>query len=94
MDRSYKNQLQNRLGKNPRFGEFLLVDALQRALEGAGTVGSALMIIDVLKPTGEEIKCGVKNPMTFYKQYGFQPFPGDDRRVFKPMKTIENEWKQ
>ncbi|MCA9802531.1 MAG: hypothetical protein KC777_11235 [Cyanobacteria bacterium HKST-UBA02] len=93
VDRSYRSELQERLGENPRLGEFLFVDAQKRALEGATeTVGSALMVIDVLMPTEEELVAGVRDPMTFYKEYGFLPFPGNDRRVFKPMRTIEEEY--
>lgn len=95
VDRSYKAELQERLGENPRLGEFLFVDAQKRALEGATeTVGSALLVIDVLMPTEEELDAGVRDPMKFYTEYGFLPFPGNDRRVFKPMRTIEEEYGQ
>lgn len=93
VDLAYKAKLLEDLGEKPRLGEFLFIDAQKRALEGAtGTVGSALMVIDVLMPTEEEQAAGARDPMTFYTEYGFLPFPDDDRRVFKPMRTIEQEY--
>ena len=93
VDQAYKAKLQEELGENPRLGEFLFIDAQKRALEGAtGTVGSALMVIDVLRPTEKEQAAGVRDPMTLYIEYGFLPFPGDERRVFKPMRIIEQEY--
>lgn len=95
VDRAYKALLYERLGENPRLGEFLFVDAQKKALKGAThAVGSALMVIDVLVPTDEELLAGARDPMIFYTQYGFLPFPGDQRRVFKPMRTIEQEFKR
>ncbi len=50
------------------------------------------MIIDVLQPTEEEVADGARDPMRFYLDYGFVAFPGDERRLFKPMRTITQEY--
>lgn len=93
VDLAYKAQLRQRLGENPRLGEYLFIDAQKRALEGASSkVGSALLIIDVLRPTDEEIGNGARDPMGFYTDYGFLALPGNDRRLFKPMRSIYQEF--
>ncbi len=93
VDRAYSAQLKSRLGEKPRLGEFLLMDAQNRTLQGATTAaGAALMIIDAERPTDEEIANGVRDPLGFYTQYGFAPFPGAERRIFKLTRTIEQEF--
>ena len=95
VDRSYRDQLEETLGENPRLGELLLFDAQMKALQGARkTAGSALFVIDVKQPTAEELACGLLDPMTFYTQYGFAPLPGNRRRVFKLIRVIEQEFRQ
>lgn len=95
VDRAFKTSEQQRLGENPRLGELLFFDAQKTALSGAtSTAGSTMMIIDVYAPTAEEAVSGVREPMEFYTQYGFAPFPGNARRVFKLMRLIEQEFAQ
>ncbi len=93
VDQNYSKAVLEKTRKNPRLGELLLTSAQMNTLKGASTVGSALLIIDVLSPTAEEIKNGARDPMGFYTQYGFLPFPGNERRLFKLTRTIEQELK-
>lgn len=93
VDRTYSSELCKRFSEKPRLGELLLVDAQRKTLDGATTsVGSALMIIDVLTPSAQEERNGVKDPMNFYTQYGFLPFPNVERRLFKTTRQIESEF--
>jgi hypothetical protein len=95
VDRAYKARLKEETGETPRLGELLFIDAQKRALQGAiSSVGSALMVIDVLMPTESEIANGVCDPMGFYVDFGFVTFPGNDRRVYKTMRTIADEYGQ
>jgi hypothetical protein len=55
--------------------------------------GAALMTTDAERPTDEEIANGLRDPLSFYAQYGFAPFPGNERRVFKLTRVIEQEFK-
>jgi hypothetical protein len=92
VDRAYKQQLQQELGQNPGLGDFLFADAQRRALASAANeIGSGLIVIDVLRPSEEEIAYGVMDPMGFYLEWGYLPFPGNERRLFKPMRTIAEE---
>ncbi len=59
-------------------GALLLMDALYRALEGSRHVASWAVVIDA-KDGAEE----------FYLRYGFMTFPGQQKRMFLPMKMIE-----
>jgi hypothetical protein len=94
VDRKYSAELQDRLGEKPRLGEFLLLDAQSKSLQGAmTTAGAALMIIDAERPTDEEMANGIHDPLGFYTQYGFAPFPGNKRRVFKLTRVIEQEFR-
>jgi hypothetical protein len=80
-------------GKKPRLGELLLVDAQKMTLRGAvETAGTAMMVIDAEQPTAEEAAKGIRDPLDFYTQYGFLPFPGHNRRVFKLVRVIEKEF--
>lgn len=95
VDRDFKAAEQQRLGENPRLGELLFVEAQKTALGGAKTTaGSTMLVIDVKKPSAEESQAGMRDPMGFYTQYGFAPFPGNPRRVFKLMRVIEQEFVQ
>jgi hypothetical protein len=95
VDLAYEAQLREELGENPRLGEYLFIDAQRRALDGAqNQVGLAMMIIDVLRPSAEDAERGVSDPMQFYLNYGFAPFPGNERRLFKPMRTIADEYSE
>jgi hypothetical protein len=93
VDKDYSALLREKLGDKPRLGEFLLVDAQHKTLQGAiTTAGSALMVVDAERPTEEELKAGVRDPLRFYTQYGFAPLPGNDRRLFKLTRAIEKEF--
>lgn len=92
VDRNFKASEQQRLGENARLGELLFVNAQKTAIAGAKTTaGSAMLIVDVKQPSAEEALAGIRDPMNFYMQYGFVPFPGNPRRVFKLMRAIEQE---
>jgi predicted N-acetyltransferase YhbS len=60
-------------------GEYLLMDALRRALLGSRQIASVAVIVDA-KDDGA---------VTFYKRYDFTPFVGHPSRMFLPMGTIE-----
>jgi GNAT superfamily N-acetyltransferase len=59
------------------FGEFLLVDALERALQNSRTVASFAVVVDAKD----------QNAASFYTRHGFLPLKG--RRLFLPMRTVE-----
>ena len=59
-------------------GEALLFDALQRSFMMSREIAAFAVIVDA--------KHGAES---FYLQYGFQPFPGQENLLFLPMKTIE-----
>jgi predicted GNAT family N-acyltransferase len=58
-----------------RLGSILLADALQRAFESAGTVGSSMVVVDAL----DEATAG------FYAAHGFARLP-DSMRLVMPMR--------
>lgn len=58
-------------------GGILLVDALRRAYENAGTVGSCMAIVDASDETAA----------SFYRAHGFIALP-DSPRLILPMRTI------
>ena len=60
------------------WGEFLLIDALHRALQGSRHVASWAVVVDA--------KAGARS---FYLKHDFIPFPQHPDRLFLPMKTIE-----
>lgn len=59
-------------------GEYLLLDALNRALHGSRQVASWAVVVDA--------KAGARN---FYLKHDFIPLPTSPDRLFLPMKTIE-----
>jgi GNAT superfamily N-acetyltransferase len=59
-------------------GEFLLLDALRRALHTSDVIGSALVVVDAK----DEQAAG------FYLQYGFECFATDPMRLFLPMGVV------
>lgn len=70
------------------------MDAQNKRLQGAmTTAGAALMIIDAERPTEQEIANGILDPLGFYTQYGFAPFHGFERRLFKLTRVIEQGFK-
>lgn len=60
-------------------GEFLLVDALMRALASSTVTGAAVVIVDAKSQAGCD----------FYRRYGFESFTGITDRLFIPMATLE-----
>jgi predicted GNAT family N-acyltransferase len=60
------------------WGEFLLIDALHRALQGSRQVASWAVVVDA--------KAGARS---FYLKHDFIPLPQHPDRLFLPMKTIE-----
>lgn len=64
--------------KNKGLGEFLLIDALQRAHQQSASIASSAIIVDAKS----------ERAASFYRDYGFLPFPDSPRRLFLPMKTI------
>jgi GNAT superfamily N-acetyltransferase len=59
-------------------GEFLLMDALHRALAQSGKIAAAAVVV-------EAIDAGAAK---FYKHFGFVAFPAIGGRLFLPMKAI------
>lgn len=64
--------------RGKRYGELLLMDALRRSLEGAEAIGAMAVIVDA-KDDGAA---------AFYAQYGFEPLPEHERRMFLPMGQV------
>ena len=61
------------------FGEHLLLDALRRSLEATTDVASFAVLVDAKD----------ENACQFYRNYDFIQFPEQARRLFLPMRTIE-----
>jgi len=59
-------------------GEYLLLDALNRALHGSRQIASWAVVVDA--------KAGARS---FYLKHGFIPLHTSPDRLFLPMKTIE-----
>ncbi len=59
-------------------GEFLLVDALQRAYRQSSQIAAAAVVVDAIDEQASR----------FYRHFGFTPFPDKPGRLFIPMKTI------
>jgi predicted GNAT family N-acyltransferase len=62
--------------RSRNLGEFLLMDALRRALLGSETVASFAVLVEAKDDS-----------VPFYRKYGFLPILGQPRRLFLPMKT-------
>jgi ribosomal protein S18 acetylase RimI-like enzyme len=60
-------------------GEILLMDALFRSLDSSKQVASAGVIVDAKD----------ESAASFYKKYGFIELPKIDKRLFLPMGTVE-----
>ena len=60
-------------------GEILLVDALKIANKMSRRIASAGVVVDAKDA----------NAHRFYREFGFIPFPESERRLFMPMRTIE-----
>lgn len=59
-------------------GEFLLVDALQRAYRQSSQIAAAAVVVDAIDEQAAH----------FYRHFEFTPFPDKPGRLFIPMKTI------
>lgn len=59
-------------------GEFLLVDALRRSLEGAQQIAAMAVIVDAKDQRAE----------SFYRHFGFLPFQQTPLRLFLPMAQV------
>jgi GNAT superfamily N-acetyltransferase len=66
----------NRRGQG--LGEFLLMDALHRALLGSDTVASFAVLVEAKDDSA----------VAFYQKFQFLPILGQPHRLFLPMKTI------
>ena len=60
-------------------GEYLLMDALRRALEASREVASVAVVVDAKDDAA----------VSFYRRYGFITFAARPRQVFLPMAVIE-----
>jgi predicted N-acetyltransferase YhbS len=65
--------------KGKGIGEILLVDALKKALQNNAVVASWTVVVDAKDD----------NASAFYKRFGFLEFPSTPKRLFLPMKSIE-----
>lgn len=61
------------------YGRGILMNALERALLATFTVASAFIIVRAINDDAAK----------FYMHYGFVPLPDDRRKLYLPMKTIE-----
>jgi predicted GNAT family N-acyltransferase len=59
-------------------GEFLLMDALRKALDGSRTIASAAVVVDAKSEAARE----------FYEDYDFIRLPQQPMRLYYPMHTI------
>lgn len=59
-------------------GEYLLMDALARALRAANEIASYAVVVDAADARA----------IDFYQRYDFVRFPDNGRRLFLPMSTI------
>ena len=75
--------LLGRLAVDRRFqgqgaGEFLLMNALHRALAQSATIAAAAVVVDAMDAGAAR----------FYRHFGFVPFPSIASRLFLPMKAV------
>ena len=70
--------------KGRGLGEFLLLDALSRALVQSRQVASAALLVDAKDDAARK----------FYERYGFLALPNIPDRLFLPMNTIEKLFPQ
>lgn len=63
-------------------GEFLLVDALRRALLGSRTTAAFAVVVEAKDDSA----------VRFYQQYGFVPILGQPHRLFLPLSTVANSF--
>ena len=63
----------------PGVGKLLLIDALARALQHTTEVGAAIVLVDAKNDSAR----------SFYERFGFRCVSDRNRRLYLPMKTIE-----
>jgi predicted GNAT family N-acyltransferase len=61
-----------------RYGEHLLIDALQRAYEARHAIGSAVVLVEAKD----------RSAACFYRRYGFEPLSPERSRLYIPMDTV------
>ncbi|HEV2172265.1 MAG TPA: GNAT family N-acetyltransferase, partial [Nitrospira sp.] len=76
--------LLGRLARDQQFrgyglGEILLMGALKRALEHSRNIASLAVVVDAKDERAAE----------FYRSYGFIDLPDHPRRLFIPMRTVD-----
>lgn len=59
-------------------GQFLLMNALHRCLQAAGTIAAMVVLVDAKDDVAE----------AFYRHFSFLPLREQPRRLFLPMKTV------
>jgi predicted GNAT family N-acyltransferase len=69
----------DRSQKGKRLGELLLVDALKKSLDAAMQVSSLAVIAEALDDQA----------LSFYLKYGFQQFRQEPRKLYFPMRSVE-----
>lgn len=62
------------------YGEYLLMDALNRSWEHSDKIGAAAVIVEAIN----------ENAAHFYQRYDFFQFPDQKSLLFIPMETIRN----
>lgn len=70
----------HKTAKGQGVGEFLLVDALRRSLEGAQHIGAMAVVVDAKGQQAER----------FYRHFDFLPYQLTPLRLFLPMGQIAN----
>jgi GNAT superfamily N-acetyltransferase len=65
-------------------GEFLLMDALHRAFVQSSQIAAAAIVVDAIDDQARH----------FYQHFGFIPFPDHPGRLFLPMKTIADLFRE
>lgn len=66
--------------RGQRVGEFLLLDALKRALQSSQHVGSYAVVVDAIDSAA----------ISFYSKYGFLPMEEHPSRLFLPIGSIKH----
>jgi len=70
--------------RGQKLGEFLLLDALYRCLQQSKEIASAAVIVDAKDEAAKR----------FYEHFEFVPLPDTPRRLFLPMRMIENLFRE
>jgi predicted GNAT family N-acyltransferase len=68
--------------KGHGIGELLVADALKRSLRASRQVASFGVVVDAKDAHAH----------SFYREFGFIPFPESEGRLFLLMKTVEQMW--